>query len=114
MRSTFEILGMVGIGLSVVAYLPQVSHLTREHCSSGISTRAWSLWLASSFLVGALAVYRGDFVLISLAATSLLSSTAILILALRFRGRACDTHRHSLARPTEMITRNERRRSRLS
>lgn len=99
MRSVFEALGMVGIGLSVLAYLPQVAHLVREHCSAGISSRAWTIWLASSLLVGALAVYRQDYVFISLAASSLLSSTAILVLARRYRNKACETHRPPLAQP---------------
>lgn len=85
---------MVGIGLSVVAYLPQVRHLAREHCSAGVSPRAWAMWLASSLLIGALAVYRRDYVFISLAASSLFSSTAILLLARRYRGMACATHQH--------------------
>lgn len=89
MRSTFEILGMVGIGLSVVAYLPQVSHLVREHCSAGISTRSWQMWLVSSVAVGSLAVYRGDYVFITLAATSLFSAVVILFLTRRYRGMDC-------------------------
>lgn len=96
MRSVFETVGMVGIGLSVVAYLPQVSHLIRERCSAGISARAWTLWLISSFLVGALAVYRQDYVFISLATSSLLSSTAVLVLARRYRDRTCPTTHHLL------------------
>ena len=88
----FEIMGMVGIGLSVVAYIPQMDHLARERCSAGVSTSAWILWLASSILIGALAVYRGDYVFITLAASSLLSSAVILVLARRYRGMACSTH----------------------
>lgn len=65
---------MVGIGLSVVAYLPQVSHVAKERCSAGVSSRAWAMWLTSSLLVGALAVYRRDYVFISLAASGFLSS----------------------------------------
>lgn len=99
MRSLFEALGLVGIGLSVVAYLPQVSHLAKERCSAGVSPRAWAMWLASSLLVGALAVYRRDYVFISLAASSLLSSTAILLLARRYRGMACSTHRYPILQP---------------
>lgn len=90
---------MIGIGLSVVAYLPQVSHLAKEHCSAGVSPKAWAMWLASSLLVGALAVYRRDYVFISLAASSLLSSTAILLLARKYRGMACSTHRHHVLQP---------------
>lgn len=99
MKSMFEAMGMIGIGLSVVAYLPQLSHLAKERCSAGVSPEAWGMWLASSLLVGALAVYRRDYVFISLAASSLLSSTAILLLARRYRGMACGTHRHRLLEP---------------
>jgi PQ loop repeat len=58
----FELLGLTGIAISVAAYLPQVVHLAREHCSAGVSRRAWTMWLASSLLVGALAVHRDRFV----------------------------------------------------
>jgi uncharacterized protein with PQ loop repeat len=99
MKSVFEVLGMVGIGLSVVAYLPQMTHLAREHCSAGISIRAWRMWLASSLLVGTLALYRHDYVFISLAATSLGSSATILFMARRYRGMACATHPTSTRQP---------------
>lgn len=92
MRPLFEALGMVGIGLSVLAYLPQVRHLAREHCSAGISQRAWNMWLVSSLLVGALAVYRRDYVFVSLAATSLMSSAAVVLLARKYRGTVCGSH----------------------
>lgn len=92
MRPVFEILGMVGVGLSVIAYLPQMTNLAKEHCSAGISLRAWTMWLASSGLVGALAVYRGDYVFICLAATSLLSSTTVLLLARKYQGASCASH----------------------
>jgi hypothetical protein len=39
----FESLGVIGIALSMVAYVPQISHLAREHCSAGVSRRAWAL-----------------------------------------------------------------------
>ncbi len=92
MNTLFAILGMIGIGLSAVAYLPQLTHLAKEHCSAGVSVKAWTLWMTSSLLVGSLAVHRGDYVLICLAATSLLSSIAILALALRYRTMVCATH----------------------
>jgi hypothetical protein len=59
----FEFLGIAGITISMVAYVPQVVHLGKEHCSAGISRRAWAMWLVvGSLLVGALAVHRGDLV----------------------------------------------------
>ena len=70
----FETLGMIGITLSTAAYLPQLAHLIRKHCADGISTRAWGMWLASSLLIGSLALYRHDYVFIVLAVATAASS----------------------------------------
>ena len=92
MRMVFETLGMIGITLSTAAYLPQLAHLIRKHCADGISTRAWGMWLASSLLIGSLALYRHDYVFIVLAVATAASSAAILLLARRYRGQACAPH----------------------
>jgi lipid-A-disaccharide synthase-like uncharacterized protein len=88
----FEALGVAGIAISMAAYVPQVIHLGREHCSAGVSTRAWTMWLAGSLLVCALAVHRRDPVFILLEVSSLTSAAAILVLARRYRGMLCETH----------------------
>jgi lipid-A-disaccharide synthase-like uncharacterized protein len=92
MRSTFELLGIAGIAISVLAYLPQVVHLAREHCSAGVSRRAWAMWLVSSVFIGALALYRRDFVFILLQISSLSSAAVILALAHRYRAMVCEAH----------------------
>jgi hypothetical protein len=33
----FELFGIIGISIGVVAYVPQVVHLAREHCSARVS-----------------------------------------------------------------------------
>jgi lipid-A-disaccharide synthase-like uncharacterized protein len=88
----FELLGVVGIATSVLAYLPQVAHLAREHCSAGVSRRAWAMWLLSSVLIGAFAVHRQDPVFVLLQVSSLTSATIILVLAHRYRGLSCRMH----------------------
>ena len=88
----FELIGVVGIAISVVAYLPQVVHLAREHCSAGVSRRAWAMWLLSSVLVGALALHRRDLVFVLLQISSLTSAAIILVLAHKYRGLSCETH----------------------
>lgn len=88
----FEILGIAGITVSMLAYVPQVIHLGREHCSAGISRRAWAMWLVASLLVGALAVHRGDLVFIALQFSTLTSAAVILYLAQKYRGLVCETH----------------------
>ena len=88
----FELLGITGIAISVLAYLPQVVHLARERCSAGVSSRAWMMWLLSSLLIGALAIHRHDLVFILLQISSLTSAAIILSLAQRYRGMVCETH----------------------
>jgi hypothetical protein len=38
-----EVLGVLGIAISVATYVPQVIHLGREHCSAGVSSHAWTM-----------------------------------------------------------------------
>lgn len=95
----FELIGIAGIAISMLAYLPQVVHLAREHCSAGVSRRAWAMWVISSLLIGALALHREDPVFILLQISSLTSAGIILFLAQRFRGMTCETH--ALRRPVQ-------------
>lgn len=88
----FEFLGIAGIAISVLAYLPQAVHLARERCSAGVSRRAWGMWLLSSLLIGAFALHRRDLVFILLQVSSLTSAAIILALAQKYRGMACETH----------------------
>jgi lipid-A-disaccharide synthase-like uncharacterized protein len=92
----FEVFGVAGIAISILAYLPQVVHLAKEHCSAGVSSRAWTMWLVSSVLIGALALHRHDPVFILLQVSSMTSAAAILALAHRYRGLVCDTHLRSV------------------
>jgi lipid-A-disaccharide synthase-like uncharacterized protein len=90
--NVFEILGIAGIAISMLAYVPQVVHLVREQCSAGVSGRAWIMWVVSGLLVGALALHRRDPVFIMLQVTNLTSTAAIAFLAYRYRARMCDEH----------------------
>jgi hypothetical protein len=94
----FQILGTAGVVISVAAYVPQLVHLGREHCSVGVSNRAWAMWLISSLLIGALAVDRQEPVFILLQLASLASASAMLFLARRYRGGVCELHAHLVPR----------------
>ena len=106
----FEVLGVLGIGISVAAYVPQVIHLAREHCSQGVSSRAWTMWLASGLLVGLVAVRRGDPVFILLQLSTFVSSAVILVLAHRYKGMACESHAAPL--PADTSSRHAQKGSR--
>ena len=88
----FGAIGIAGVVLSVVAYVPQVVHLARERCSAGVSSRAWAMWMFSSVLVGAVAVQRRDPVIILLQLCSFISASLILLLARRYRDMRCESH----------------------
>lgn len=88
----FELIGVAGVAISVLAYLPQVVHLARQHCSAGVSGRAWAMWFASSLMVGIVAVHRHDPVFILLQVSTLMSATVIVVLVRRYRGMICVTH----------------------
>jgi uncharacterized protein with PQ loop repeat len=90
----FEILGTIGVAIAVIAYVPQIVHLGREHCSAGVSSPAWMLWLVSSLLIGALAVERREPVFIALQVINLISIALTLVLARRYRGMVCEFHAH--------------------
>jgi uncharacterized protein with PQ loop repeat len=92
----FEIVGIAGVAISVLAYLPQVVHLTREHCSAGISSRAWLMWLVSSLLIGSVALHRRDPVFSLLQLSSLASAAVILFFGHRYRGLVCEAHLRAL------------------
>jgi lipid-A-disaccharide synthase-like uncharacterized protein len=96
--TVFEFLGIAGIVISMLAYVPQVVHLGREHCSAGVSRRAWAMWVVSSLLIGALALHRRDPVFITLQVSTLTSAAVILFLAHRYRGMVCAFHAHPALR----------------
>ena len=85
-------IGVAGIAISMLAYVPQVVHLGREHCSAGVSRRAWAMWLLSSIFIGTLAIYRRDPVFILLQVNTLTSAAIILFLAHKYRGMVCAFH----------------------
>jgi lipid-A-disaccharide synthase-like uncharacterized protein len=88
----FELLGIAGISIGVLAYVPQVVHLAREHCSAGISGRAWTMWLTSSLLISAVALHRRDPVFVALQASSVTSAGVIVFLTHRYRETVCEAH----------------------
>ena len=77
--TTTEMVGFTGVGLAGIAYLPQITHLIKEHCSAGISRLAFGMWLVSSLLVTAHAVATHAEVFVVLGAVQLVSTAIILV-----------------------------------
>lgn len=91
----YQILGFIGSGLVVCAYIPQIRHLIKEHCSAGISRYAYVLWFVAGAFLLAHAVMIKDQVFIFLQTVNTLFTGIILVFAERYRYGLCPSHRPS-------------------
>jgi lipid-A-disaccharide synthase-like uncharacterized protein len=85
-------LGFLGMGLVIVAYVPQIVHLVRARCAAGVSLWAYLVWSVSAALLLAYAITTRDPVFIALQAYQLLALTSIYLLLRRHKGQPCDVH----------------------
>jgi len=90
-----EVFGFLGATIVVLAYVPQIHHMVREHCSGGISAMAWALWLIASILVLSHAITTKDSVFISLQAVNTLATAIILFLIKSYQGKTCHLSQHT-------------------
>ena len=96
MESVLSMIGYVGTAIVVGAYIPQILHLWTEHCSAGISERAYALWaLASAIFLGH-SIVIGDTVFMLTQLVNVVALAIILVLARRFRDQICAAHARQL------------------
>ena len=87
-----ELAGYAGAGLAGAAYIPQITHMIREHCVAGISVRAFLVWFVASTLVLVRAVATGDMPFIALGGIQT-TATGFITLYVAFNsGRYCPWH----------------------
>lgn len=89
MTEITSILGGVGTGLIILAYIPQIKHIIKEHCSGGMSKGAWSIWLIAGILLLIHAVNIKDTVFTALQLANILAIGSITILILIYNPRVC-------------------------
>jgi len=87
-----EIAGLAGAGLAGAAYVPQISHLVRAHCSAGISPLAFAAWLLASVLTTAHAVAISATVFVALGGIQIVATTLIMLCAARYKDTPCPSH----------------------
>lgn len=101
-----QICGFTGTLIAAIAYLPQINHLAKEHCSAGMSSKAWLLWLLGSVLIFYHAISIVDNVFIALQAVNIIAIVLILVLCRRYQGMTCPLHGghgHSFLKPSITI-----------
>lgn len=87
-----EALGLTGAGLAAYAYLPQVTHVVRERCSSGLSERAFVLWLLASLLMTVHALTIAAAVFVALGILQVVATGIIAFCCHLYRDRVCPSH----------------------
>jgi uncharacterized protein with PQ loop repeat len=92
MLTATEIAGFAGAGLAGAAYVPQVSHIIKAHCSAGISQLAFAVWLLAALLVTARAIAIHAGVFIVLGGIQIVATTLIVVYAARYRNTPCPSH----------------------
>jgi uncharacterized protein with PQ loop repeat len=92
MLTATQIAGFVGAGLAGVAYVPQISHLVRAHCSAGISRLAFETWLMASVLTTAHAIAIRAAVFIVLGGIQIMATVLITLLVARYKDTPCPSH----------------------
>jgi uncharacterized protein with PQ loop repeat len=92
MSVSIEWLGFAAIALSVVAYLPQIAHLIKEHCSAGLSPRAYVMWVVSAVLLLAYSIAQDDLVFVALQSYQTAAGALVLFFCLRYKGQRCEAH----------------------
>lgn len=105
MLTATEIAGFVGAGMAGAAYVPQISHLIRAHCSAGISRLAFEVWLVASVLTTAHAIAIRAAVFIVLGAIQIVATVLITLFAARYKDTPCPVH---LPRPSGATTAAQR------
>ena len=96
MENLLSIIGYIGVGLVIGAYAPQISHLWTEHCSAGISERAYAIWALASALFLSHSIMIGDAVFMVTQLVNMVALAIILVLARRFRNQICAVHARQL------------------
>lgn len=92
LRAT-ELAGFAGAGIAGAAYVPQIWHLVKAHCSAGLSPVAFGAWLAASALImtHAIAIRAGVFIV--LGSIQLVATALILSFSIRYEHSYCTAHR---------------------
>lgn len=96
MANLLSVIGYLGTALVAGAYVPQIFHLWNEHCSAGISERAYALWILAAVLFLAHSIVIGDAVFLVTQLVNLVALAIILVLARRFRSQICAAHARQL------------------
>ncbi|MDE1970259.1 MAG: hypothetical protein KGI50_01650 [Patescibacteria group bacterium] len=89
----YQVTGFVGSFFVVLAYIPQTSHLIKEHCSAGISRYAYRLWFLGAVFLFIHAIMIQDAAFTILQILNAVFTGIILVFAERYKYGVCSAHK---------------------
>jgi uncharacterized protein with PQ loop repeat len=87
-----QLVGLVGTGLVIVGYVPQIHHLIKERCTAGLSLPAFAVWSMGSLLFLIHAALIRDLVFIGVQVVNLAASGVIVVFCKKYDGQVCSYH----------------------
>jgi hypothetical protein len=75
--------------------------LIKEHCSAGISDKAYALWFTASILIFIKAVADVSVVFMVLGLVQIGATATVLFFSKKYQGQVCPAHRYNLAQPNK-------------
>ena len=85
-------LGIIGTILTIIAYIPQITHLLKMHCGEGVSIGAYLLWCSASSLLCVYAIIAEEPIFIALQGYHAVACGVILFFGIRYRNSRCPLH----------------------
>lgn len=85
MKYFIEIGALIGTGIGILAYWPQIKHLIKIKNSTGISVMAWYAWLISNIILLFYAIYIKDIVFLITQALFTFLCALMILLTYKYR-----------------------------
>ncbi len=87
-------LGVIGTTLTIISYIPQITHLLKMRCGEGVSLSAYTLWCSASSLLFVYAIIADEPIFIALQGYHAVACALILFFGAKYRTSRCPLHQH--------------------
>src|SRR5579864_3118492 len=84
-----QVSGVLGTGLVIAGYVPQIYHLIKERCTAGLSLPAFAVWCSASLLFLVHAMMIRDVVFVGVQVVNLAAGGTIVAFCTKYGGHVC-------------------------
>jgi len=87
-----QVSGVLGTGLVIAGYVPQIYHLIKERCIAGLSLPAFVVWCSASLLFLLHATTTRDVVFVGVQMVNLAAGGIMVAFCKKYDGHVCPFH----------------------